>query len=52
VLFIVPVAVWAARRHRVGLHRRSMMGVFYLGLIAAGAFTFVPGRLMWSLFLG
>ena len=50
VLFIVPVGVWAARRHNVSGHRRAMMGTFYLGLIVAGAFTFIPGRLMWSLF--
>ncbi len=52
VLFIVPVGVWAARRHKVIHHRRVMTGVFYLGLIVAGAFTFVPGRLMWTLLLG
>ena len=52
VLFIVPVAVFSARRHNVRMHRRAMMGTFYLGLIIAGAFTFMPGRLMWNLFLG
>ena len=52
VLVLVPLGVYAARRGRVDRHRGYMTGVFIFGLIVAGAFTFVPGRLMWRLFLG
>jgi uncharacterized membrane protein len=52
VLVVVPLGVYAARRGQVDAHRGYMTGVFVFGLIVAGAFTFVPGRLMWRLFLG
>jgi len=52
VLVMVPLGVYAARRGRIEAHRGAMTGVFVFGLIVAGAFTFVPGRLMWRLFLG
>ncbi|MFN3878570.1 MAG: DUF2306 domain-containing protein [Brevundimonas sp.] len=48
----LPMAVHAARRHRIADHRRAMMGMFVGGLIVAGAFTFLPGRLMWAIFFG
>ena len=48
----LPMAVYAARRHRVAVHRRAMTGMFVGGLIVAGAFTFLPGRLMWAIFFG
>ena len=48
----VPIAVLAARRHNVRLHRRMMRG-FYIGaIVIAGALTFMPGRLMWRVFFG
>lgn len=46
----LPMAVYAARRHRVQTHRRAMTGMFVGGLIVAGALTFLPGRLMWAIF--
>jgi uncharacterized membrane protein len=48
----VPMGVAFARRHNIRAHRRMMTGNFLFGLIVAGAFTFVPGRLMWRLFFG
>jgi uncharacterized membrane protein len=48
----VPMGVAFARRHNVRAHRRMMTGTFLFGLIVAGAFTFVPGRLMWQVFFG
>jgi uncharacterized membrane protein len=51
-LIVLPLAVMAARRHDLLQHRRRMMMLFYGGLIGAGVFTFVPGRLMWRLFFG
>ncbi|MBC6981570.1 DUF2306 domain-containing protein [Caulobacter sp. 17J80-11] len=46
----LPMAVYAARRHKVAQHRRSMTGMFVGGLILAGLLAFLPGRLMWELF--
>ncbi len=48
----VPMAVAAVKRRDVKRHRSLMTNTFMGGLIVAGAFTFVPGRLMWRVFLG
>ena len=48
----VPMGVAFARRHDIRAHRRMMTGNFLFGLIVAGAFTLVPGRLMWRVFFG
>jgi uncharacterized membrane protein len=50
--FATPLGVWAARTHRVSLHRRTMTRLVVGGLLIAGLFTFVPGRLMWRVFFG
>jgi uncharacterized membrane protein len=52
VLALVPLAVLAARRHHVGAHRRAMISLFAGALIIAGAFTFLPGRIMHRIFFG
>ena len=52
VAIAVPMGVAFARRHDIKAHRRMMTGNFLFGLIVAGAFTFVPGRLMWKVFFG
>ena len=49
---VLPLAVWAAHRHNVQRHRAMMMGLFYGGLLIAGALNFIPGRLMWRMFFG
>jgi len=51
-LVMLPMALIAARRHNVKAHRKHMLGLFFGGMIIAGAFTFVPGRLMWQVFFG
>lgn len=51
-IIALPMAVAFARRHKVRMHARMMTGLFTGGLILAGALAFVPGRLMWNLFLG
>lgn len=48
----LPMAVYAARRHRVASHRRTMTGLFVGGLLVAGSLTFLPGRLMWRVVFG
>lgn len=50
VLVILPVALVAARRHKVGIHSRIMTGLFLGAMIVAGGFTFFPGRLLWRVF--
>lgn len=42
----------AARLGNHGAHAKSMMTIAILGLGGAGAFTFLPGRLMWRMFIG
>ena len=49
-IIALPMAVAAARSHKVRLHARLMTGLFTGGLGLAGLFAFIPGRLMWELF--
>ena len=51
-LLVLPFAVRAARRRDVNVHRRAMTGLFWGAAIVAGTFAFLPGRLMWDLFMG
>lgn len=51
-LIALPMGLWHARRGRALAHGRTMAGLFVGGLIIAGAFTFLPGRLMWAVFFG
>ncbi len=48
----LPGAVYAIKRGKVATHRRAMTGMFVGGLLVAGLFTFIPGRLMWAVFFG
>ena len=43
------LAVHAARTHQVAPHRKYMLGMFIGGLIIAGLFTLLPGRLLGNL---
>ncbi|MEH2517883.1 putative membrane protein [Bradyrhizobium sp. AZCC 1610] len=52
VLVLLPVAVIAARRHNVSRHRKTMIGIFTGGLVVAGLFTLLPGRIMHAVFFG
>jgi uncharacterized membrane protein len=51
-LITLPLAVWAAHRHRVAEHRRAMISLFLGALVIAGAFTLVPGRIMHQVVFG
>ncbi|MDO1557925.1 DUF2306 domain-containing protein [Brevundimonas sp. 2R-24] len=51
-IIVLPMAVFAARRHQVARHSREMTGLFVGGLLLAGALSFLPGRLLWEMFLG
>ena len=50
-LICIPLAVWLVRKGNVDAHRR-MMGGLYVGLLVAGAFSFIPGRIMGNLVFG
>ncbi len=52
VLVALPMAVVAIRRRNVRLHQRMMLGLYMGGLVFTGLLTFIPGRLMWSVFFG
>ena len=52
VLVVLPAAVYAARRRRVAVHRRMMMGLFIGGPVIAGGFALLPGRLIWRVVFG
>ena len=51
-LVMLPLAVLHARRHRIAQHRNAMIGIFVGALLVAGAFTFVPGRIMYRIVAG
>ena len=51
VLVSVPLAVRNARRGRIAAHKRAMT-IVYASLVIAGAFTFLPGRLLGQWLLG
>jgi uncharacterized membrane protein len=46
----LPMAVAAARRRDIRKHARGMTNAFVGGLLIAGLFTFLPGRMLWSIF--
>ena len=51
-LATLPLAVLHARRHRVSQHRNAMIAMFAGALLIAGAFTFLPGRIMHAVAFG
>lgn len=46
----LPMGIAAIRRRKVQDHRKKMTGMFVGGMMIAGLFSFLPGRLMFSLF--
>jgi uncharacterized membrane protein len=51
-LVMLPLGVWRAHRHQVNAHKWTMIWIFIGGLLIAGAFTFVPGRVMHAVAFG
>lgn len=49
VFFSVPSAYFAARMGDVKTHKGRMVGLYIGGLLIAGSFAFMPGRLFYSL---
>ena len=46
------LATWAARTHRVVLHRNAMIALYVMLIAAVAALVAVPGRLFNQWFLG
>src|SRR5947199_2506421 len=51
-LVALPLAIWAAHRHRVAAHRSAMISIFLGALVIAGVFTLLPGRIMHQVVFG
>jgi uncharacterized membrane protein len=51
-LFGVYGALRSARAHKIARHRAAMLGVYFGGIMIAGALTFLPGRIMHGIFFG
>ena len=51
-LIMLPLGIWFAHRHRVNGHRITMISLFTGGLVIAGLFTFVPGRIVHAIAFG
>ena len=52
VIVSVPMALAAARSGQVNRHKKIMLSMFFFALIAAGAFTLLPGRIMYRVLIG
>ncbi len=48
VFYTVPAAVFAARNANIKAHRGSMLSLYIGGILIAGSFAFMPGRLLHS----
>ena len=51
-LITLPMGVWFAHRHQVTSHRITMISIFTGGLVVAGLFTLLPGRVMYAVVFG
>jgi len=51
-LFGVVGAIVGARTHDIPRHRGAMIGLYIGGILIAGALTFLPGRIMHTIFFG
>ena len=49
---MLVLAVLSARRHNVSAHKKAMASIFFGALVVAGAFTFMPGRIMHAVVFG
>ena len=46
----LPVGIAAVKRRDIKRHRKDMTNMFVGGMLVAGLFTLLPGRLMWHVF--
>ena len=52
VLFLVPKAYLTSRNQDLDKHKRAMFGVYFGGILIAGFFAFMPGRMLHELLFG
>ncbi len=52
VFYNIPSAYLAAKNGNIKRHKSRMVGLYVGGLLIAGAFTFAPGRLLYSWIFG
>lgn len=45
-LYLVPAAYFAARRGDINSHKMHMIGLYVGGILIAGTFAFMPGRML------
>ena len=48
VFVSVPLAIWGIKRGNVRLHAHTMRGMFLGGIVIAGTFALMPGRLLYT----
>ena len=48
----LPMGIAAIRRKNIKAHRHHMVNMYMGGMLIAGLFTLLPGRMMWSIFFG
>jgi uncharacterized membrane protein len=46
VLVVAWLAYRSARQHRIRDHKRQVLGLYFGGVVGAGLFTLLPGRIM------
>lgn len=46
----VPVSIFAARNRNIKRHQRTMVLLYFTGLLVAGGFTLFPGRFLHRVF--
>ncbi|MPV86949.1 DUF2306 domain-containing protein [Ostreibacterium oceani] len=51
-LVSLAYAIWAIKNARVREHKAAMLSTYCFGLIVAGGFTFLPGRIMNAVLIG
>jgi uncharacterized membrane protein len=51
-LYGVFGALWNIRRGNIKGHRNAMLGLYFGGILIAGGFTLLPGRLLHHVFFG
>lgn len=49
IFYSVPAAYIAARHGNIMVHRANMIGLYVGGIVIAGTFAFIPGRMLHEL---
>jgi uncharacterized membrane protein len=52
VIAMVPLAIYYAHTKKIRGHAKTVIGMFLGGLVIAGGFTLLPGRIMHAVALG